>query len=97
MHEAYHGSFFCNHALVSSTQILRRMELCVVYMTLFCEVDEKKLAALPVGLFGIFRGLGIEGKHINRHLQELQNGNLLLILREEVNSLKAIEKVLHAL
>jgi hypothetical protein len=64
--------------------------------TFLFKVHEKKLAALPVGLFGIFKGIGIEGKNINQYLTALQNGNFLLIIREEVDALTAIETVLQA-
>ncbi len=56
-------------------------------------VDQKELASLPVGLSGIFRGIGIEIEHINRYIQELKNGNCLLIIRGKTKALEALSNI----
>ncbi|MBC8757642.1 hypothetical protein H2O64_23440 [Kordia sp. YSTF-M3] len=62
--------------------------------TFLCKIDGKELGSLPIGLFGIFRGIGIKLGDINRYIKELQNANLLLIIRGEKESLIAIENLM---
>ena len=62
--------------------------------TFLHKVDGKKLASLPVGLYGIFRGIGIELNDIDRYLKELQNGKFLLLIRGEAEALTTIGSVL---
>ena len=62
--------------------------------TFLHKVDGKELASLPVGLYGIFRGIGIQLDDIDSYLKELQNGKFLLLIRGEAEALTTIGNVL---
>lgn len=61
--------------------------------TFLHKVDQKKLASLPAGLLGIFRGIGIELECIDQYIQELKKGGFLLIIRGEAKDLEALKIV----
>jgi hypothetical protein len=63
--------------------------------TFLNKVDERELAALPAGLYGIFRGLGIDSKNIDTYLSVLKNENYFLIIRGESDSLDTIKPLLN--
>lgn len=62
--------------------------------TFLHKINDKSLASLSAGLYGIFRAIGIELEDTDRYIKELQNGNFLLILRGKEESLTAVESVL---
>ena len=62
--------------------------------TFLSKVDGKNLASLPVGLYGILRGVGVKLDHIDDYLRELQKGNFLLFIRGDAEDLSTIERVL---
>lgn len=61
--------------------------------TFLCKIDGKELGSLPIGLFGIFRGMGIDLKNIDGYLKEVQNGKLLLIIRDKKETITAIKSL----
>jgi hypothetical protein len=62
--------------------------------TFLCKIDKKELGSLPIGLFGIFRGMGIDLKHIDRYLKEIQDGKFLLIIRDKKETITTIESLI---
>jgi hypothetical protein len=62
--------------------------------TFLTKVDERELAALPAGLSGIFRGLGIRTEDINRYVTELKKDSYFLIIRAESSILDIVKPLL---
>lgn len=62
--------------------------------TFLNKVEKREIASIPVGLLGIFKGLGIDTKYINSYLRELKNDSYCLIIRGKSDVLDAIEPLL---
>ncbi|EGV42483.2 hypothetical protein BZARG_2252 [Bizionia argentinensis JUB59] len=60
------------------------------------EVDNRKLAALPAGLLGIFRELGFNERETKNYLTTVKDGKFCLIIRVELRNLETVNALVEA-
>jgi len=93
---------YCKGLLGSSTDfgIFSNPEMGTIFIvgsltSMFLhEVEEKALATMSTGPYGILRGLGASQLQTETYLKALNNGSYLLIVRGNDNKLKILEDIL---